>query len=198
MDRQIGAQIIAMRNADLQLRQQLVESGQLFDGYHPAMEQMHNHHAQALENMMLRFGYPTAENFGAEASEAAWLIMQHSIGRPDFMRLCKKLLEEAVAQQQADPVQLAYLGDRIAVLEGNPQHYGTQFDWDDGGELSPLPCHDPETLDDRRTAIGLKTIKEQTMAMRQRAAAEGNTPPKDPDKRRAEATAWKRRVGWLP
>ena len=45
-----------------------------------------------------------------------------------------KLLEVAVSENKADPKNLAYLTDRVALFEGKPQLYGTQFDWDENGE----------------------------------------------------------------
>jgi hypothetical protein len=53
------------------------------------------------------------------------------------MKKCKMLCENAVNENKADPKNLAYLTDRIAVFEGEPQLYGTQFDWDENRELSP-------------------------------------------------------------
>lgn len=54
------------------------------------------------------------------------------------MKKSRELLENAVGENKADPGNLAYLTDRIAVFEGNPQLYGTQFDWDENGELNPI------------------------------------------------------------
>jgi len=49
-----------------------------------------------LNDIIEKIGYPTVEKVGEEASEAAWLIIEHSIGQPNFMRKCAELLEKAV------------------------------------------------------------------------------------------------------
>jgi len=92
-----------------------------------------------LNDIIEKIGYPTVEKVGEEASEAAWLIIEHSIGQPNFMRKCAELLEKAVCENKASPINLAYLTDRITVFEGRSQFYGTQFDWDKNAELSANP-----------------------------------------------------------
>ena len=119
--------IIVLSNADQVLRDRLVQNGQLGEGYHEEMEALHGRNAKLLNEIMDVIGYPTIDKVGEEASEAAWLIIQHSIGHPSFMKKCKDLLEKAVNENRANPRNLAYLTDRIAVFEGKPQLYDNQF-----------------------------------------------------------------------
>lgn len=189
--------IIEMRDADLALREMLVETGELFDGYNAEMEALHIRNAEALESIIDEIGYPTIDKVGEAASDAAWLIIQHSISRPNFMRKCAQMLEKAVAENRADAKQLAYLTDRIAVFEGRPQLYGTQFDWDENGEMSPNSYDDIQKVEQRRKAIGLNSLAEQTGLMRASAAAEQEFTPADLAARKKEADEWKRRVGWI-
>lgn len=88
------------------------------------------------------------------------------------------------------------LEDRIRCFEGRPQRYGTQFDWDEHGELSALPVEDADSVDERRRAVGLGPLAEAVAAQRRLAIAEGERPPRDAAKRRLEAEAWAREVGW--
>jgi hypothetical protein len=125
----IAKEIIELQNADLDLRDKLIQNRQLSDGYNQEMEALHNRNAEILNNIVDKIGYPTVDKVGKEANAAAWLVIQHSIGQPDFMKKCAVLLEKAVAENQADAKQFAYLTDRIAVFEGRPQLYGTQFDF---------------------------------------------------------------------
>jgi hypothetical protein len=76
----IAGKIIDMKNADLQLRDRLVRNGQLGDGYDEEMEHLHNRHAKLLSDIIDSIGYPTIDKVGKEASEAAWMVIQHSIG----------------------------------------------------------------------------------------------------------------------
>ncbi len=100
------------------------------------------------------------------------------------MKECAVLLEKAVHENKADPKQLAYLTDRIAVLEGRPQFYGTNFDWDEKGELSPRPVYGINKVDQRRKSIGLNSLEEQTKIIRQQAIEEGQEPPADINERK--------------
>lgn len=91
---------------------------------------------------------------------------------------------------------MAYLTDRIAVLEGKPQRYGTQFDWDENGELSPNFIDDLALVNQRRQALGLNTLEEQTAVIRGQAKRENQLSPTDLDKRKREMEEWKKTVGW--
>jgi hypothetical protein len=192
----IAEKIIELKNADLTLRDKLVQSGQLSEGYNEEMKELHNRNAKILSDIIDTIGYPTIDKVGQEANEAAWLVIQHSIGQPEFMKKCAKLLEKAVSENKANPKSLAYLTDRIAVLEGKPQLYGTQFDWDKNGNLSPNLFDDLNKVNKRRKSIGLNTLEEQTEIIRRQAKNENQSPPTDIENRKQEIEEWKRNVGW--
>ncbi|MDF2553198.1 MAG: hypothetical protein K0R77_2473 [Chryseobacterium sp.] len=194
--RSISDIIIALKNADLELREKLIASGKLGEGYNEEMAKLHNKNAGKLDEIIDDIGYPTVEKVGKEAAYAAWLIIQHSIGQPDFMKKCVRLLDEAVRKDKADPRNLAYLTDRIAVFENKPQLYGTQFDWDENGELSPNLIDELNKVNQRRKSIGLNTIEEQTEIIRRQAENENHQPPKDFHFRKKEMEDWKKSVGW--
>ncbi len=193
----IAKEIIELQNADLELRDKLIQNGRLFDGYNSEMEALHNKHAKILNNIIDKIGYPTADKVGKEANEAAWLVIQHSIGQPEFMKKCAVLLEKAVEENQADAQQLARLTDRIAVFEGRLQFYGTNFDWDENGELSPSPFDNLKKVNQRRKSIGLNSLEEQTKIIRQHANAENHTSPADMNLRNKRADEWRVKVGWV-
>lgn len=189
--------IIELKDADLALRDRLVQNGQLSEGYNKEMEKLHNRNAELLNEIIDQIGYPTIDKVGKEANEATWLIIQHSIGQPNFMKRCLKLLETSVAQNKANPKNLAYLSDRIAVFEGKPQLYGTQFDWDQNGKLSSNLCDNITKVNQRRKLIGLNTIEEQTKYIRRQAKNENQSPPIDYNLRKQEFDKWRKSVGWI-
>lgn len=193
----IAAKIIELKNADLALRDKLVQNGKLSESYDVAMKSLNNENAKILDNIINAIGYPTIDKVGEEANEASWLIIQHAIEQPKFMKNCAELLEVAVKERKADPKSLAFLTDRIAVLEGIPQLYGTQFDWDEDGKLSPNHFDDLSKVNERRKLLGLTTLEEQTGLIRKRVQDEKQTPPKDVAKRKQEIETWKRNVGWI-
>jgi len=188
--------IVDLKNADLALRDKLAQNGRLSEGYIEEMKDLHNKNAKTLNDIIDTIGYPTIDKVGTEANESTWLIIQHSIGQPEFMKKCAKLLEFAVNENKADPKDLAYLTDRIAVFEDKPQLYGTQFDWDANRTLSPNKIDNINKVNERRKSISLNTLEEQTEIMRKRIKDEKQTPPADFEKRKQEIEEWKKNVGW--
>jgi hypothetical protein len=193
----IAKEIIALKNADLALRERLVQEEQLNEGYNQEMEALHIRNAEVLNKIIDDIGYPTVDKVGEEACNAAWLIIQHSISKPPFMKKCRGLLEKAVGQNKAPSQNLVYLTDRIAVFERKPQHYGTQFDWDENGELSPKPYDSLAKVNQRRKAVGLNTLEAQTALIRKRAKAENELPPTDHASKKAAYEKWRKAVGWV-
>lgn len=193
----ISEAIIELREADLKLRGMLIQKGMLGDGYNREMEQLHIRNADILDGLIDEIGYPTIDKVGAEASEAAWLVIQHSISKPDFMEKCLGLLQEVVKDCRANPKNLAYLADRVAVFRGRKQLYGTQFDWDKMGQLSPKPYDNRTKVNQRRKSIGLNSLEEQTTLLRAQAKNENESPPKDFEKRKLKIDEWRRAVGWI-
>jgi hypothetical protein len=193
----VAKDIIKLKNADLELREKLIEEKKLSQGYNAEMENLHISNAKKLNEIIDEIGFPTVEKVGIEACESAWLIIQHSISKPDFMKKCLKLLENLSLENKDYEKNLARLSDRIAVLEGKPQLYGTQFDWDENGELSPNICDDFSKVNIRRLKIGLNPIEEQTQKIRHQVKSENQTAPKNLREREIEINLWKRKIGWI-
>ena len=88
------------------------------------------------------------------------------------------------------------LEDRVRAFEGRPQYYGTQYDWDENGQLGPLPIEDPEHVDERRRSVGLGPLEENTRRIREETARAGERPPPDRAERQRRKREWGRSVGW--
>ena len=189
-------ELLAMAEEDLRLRAELARTGALYQGYHPAMRAVHDRHAGRLAEILADHGWPGASRVGEDGAEAAWLVVQHAIAQPGFQRQVLGALRAAARSGEVPAWQPALLEDRIRTLEGRPQRYGTQFDWDEAGQMSPLPVEDPPGVDARRQSVGLRPMEEEIR--RQRAAATGSTerPPGDWEARRQEREVWLREVGW--
>jgi hypothetical protein len=190
------ALLVEAARRDLDLRAELVRSGALFHGYHPDMEALHVENAALLARAFDAIGWPSRAKVGDDGAAAAMLILQHAISRPDLQRRGLALLLDAIAAGEANALDAACLSDRIAVFEGREQVFGTQFDWDREGLLSPAPMAEPADVDERRASVGLPPLAESIAQIRARAAAEGDTAPADRQQRRADFEAWARRVGW--
>lgn len=193
----ISQTILRLKEKDDKLRAKLMENKTLSNGYNREMKAIHNSNAKRLNRIIDVIGFPTSEKIGEEASNAAWLIIQHSIGQPDLMKKWAALMEIEVKNGQADKINFAYLTDRIAVFEGNPQRYGTQFDWDENGEMSPAKIDEYDKVNERRKAIGLNSLEEQIKVMREKVKTENQRPPKDYEERKREYDEWRKSVGWI-
>lgn len=174
---------------DHSMREVLLQKGILSDTYHPEMEKVHLSNARKLSELIDRMGFPVLSNAGEKGVRLSWLIIQHAISWPDFMK--ESLIQMRLAAAQNDYILelLAYTEDRVAVFEGRPQLYGTQFDWIDG-ELRPNPIEDPSRVDLRRKSLGLPPMPKEVLG------SSLDKPPKDPEKKAREYQEWLVRVGW--
>lgn len=81
-----------MRAEDTRVRQELLESGELGGSYVPRMEAIHIRNAARLRELIAVHGWPDETIAGKDGAEAAWLIVQHAIGEPEFQREMLRLL----------------------------------------------------------------------------------------------------------
>jgi hypothetical protein len=190
--------LLEMIDRDERVREELARTGELFIGYHPRMAEVHRQNAKQLDEIVAQHGWPDEGIAGKEGAEAAWRIVQHAIDQPDFQRRMFAKLLEAAAEGRIERWQPAFLEDRIRALEGRPQKYGTQFDWDENGEMSPYPeIEDSSIVNELRASVGLPPL-EQSIARQREAIKRSNEPvPADIKKRRVEMDAWARSVGWI-
>jgi hypothetical protein len=192
----IRHELRTMVEQDLRVRTELAADGSLFQGYHPRMQAVHDANAARLAAMLEAHGWPGERQVGREGAEAAWRIVQHAIAQPAFQRRALELVQAAVSRGDAPALHAAMLEDRIRILEGRPQRYGTQFDWDADGHMSPLPLDYPDGVDLRRHEVGLGPLDQSVRAQRAAVAEGTEQPPLDWQARRREYEAWCRKVGW--
>jgi hypothetical protein len=160
------------------------------------MQAVHDRNAARLTEVIGRHGWPGRSLVGDNGARAAWLVLQHAIGHPDLQRKGLVLLQEAVARGDVPAVEAAMLEDRIAFFEGRPQRYGTQFGWDEHGELNPLPIEDGATVDERRRSVGLGPLAEDIRRKRAETARSLERPPRDWAGWQRQFEARARSVGW--
>jgi hypothetical protein len=191
----LAVELVAMAEEDQRVRGELLAEGVLFNGYHPRMAEVHHRNAVRLAALMKERGWPARSVVGREAADAAWLVLQHSIADPVVMRRGLELLR-SLPPGEVDPIQVAMLEDRVRTFSGLPQIYGTQFDWDERGEVQPRPIEDAGRVDERRAAIGLPPLAEKLAEIRDTLRRDGEMMPVDAAERRREIDAWERSVGW--
>jgi hypothetical protein len=124
-------------------------------------------HARRMEEILDEYGWPGWSLVGREGAFAAWVLIQHADLHPDLQRRGLEMMQAAVDAGDADPSDLAYLIDRVRVADGEPQLYGTQWNIDEDGELTPrTPIEDEHEVDARRAAVGLGTLEEYKEELR--------------------------------
>lgn len=189
MNEVLRQKLLEMRAKDISVREELAQTGELFDGYSPKMEAVHLENAAALEKIIDENGWTGISLVGKDGAEAAWLIVQHAISLPDFSRKCLKLIEKAVGESEAEPYQAAYLRDRIAFFEGKPQKYGTQSDWNEEGKMQVWTLENAEKVNEYRTEVGLKPLDKLIW--------EADVPmPEDFLEWQKKSEVWLKKTGW--
>lgn len=123
---QLAHQLIQMAAHYSDFGEILQTASQLFLRYDPAIATVHQENSSQLREIIAEIGWPTRSKVGDQASDAAWLIAQHSIGEPAFMKGCYTLMQ--ICSPDINPANLAYLHDQICYFEGRAQRYGTQYD----------------------------------------------------------------------
>ena len=182
VNEELRGDLLAMRSEALRVRQELMDSGELGGPYVPRMEAVHRRNADRLRELIASFGWPGEDVAGQDGAEAAWFIAQHAIGEPEFQRSSLALLRTCASEGRTPAWHAAYLEDRIAMQEGRPQRYGTQ--WVDDpfdGRIRPWQLADPEHVNDLRANVGLKPLAQIPEKGPELSAAERHAIERDRD-----------------
>ena len=185
--------LLTMAEEDQRVRSELAETGDLFEGYAPRMEEVLQRNASELKSIITEFGWPGKSLVGEDGARAAWLVLQHAIGNPPLLRGSLPILQEAARKGEIEPAHPAYLEDRICFFERRPQRYGTQLDWNEAGVLVPWLIEEPEKVDELRASVGLVPLSERLAEARNGV---GEASPSELKERRAQSDAWSKLVGW--
>ena len=192
MNAELRAELMQMDEHDQAVRAELAADGSLFDGYHPRMAAVHDENAARLRAIIATHGWPTERLVGVDGSKAAHRIAQHSINHPDFMRECRRLLDEASTKGEVPRWQFAYIDDRIRVFEGSQQRYGTQWRGGPNG-LEPYPIEDADHVDERRAELDLPSLAE----LRASWPAEPSLNAEKARRLEEQELAWRKAAGWM-
>ncbi|KGE12282.1 DUF6624 domain-containing protein [Sphingobacterium deserti] len=179
-------ELIEMADKDLINREKLLSTGKLSGGYHPEMESIHRSNAKRLREIIADIGYPTISKVGEKASNAAWLIIQHAISEPEFIKACYVMMKEN--KDDINPLHIAYLHDRILVFQSKPQKYGTQLT--SGGAIYPV--RNKANLNIERKKVNLPALSN--------AEIDKILKPEDIteiDDKVSGYTHWRKKVGWI-
>ena len=109
-------------------------------------------------------GWVGKDVVGAQANQTLFLVIQHSDLK--YQQKYLPMMREAVKKGNANPGNLAYLEDRVALREGRRQIYGSQSSKNKTtNKLYISPMIDPDNVDKRRAEVGLGTMAEYAAKM---------------------------------
>lgn len=102
-------------------------------------------------------GWPRKENVGG-ASAAVFLVLQHA--PHDIQKMYVDSVRLAAERGDISKSNYAMFIDRVAVVDGQEQIYGTQIIYDDDGNPVLAPLRDPGNVNERRREAGLGPIED--------------------------------------
>jgi len=117
-----------------------------------------------LESIVASHGWPAQTTVGQEAASGAFLLVQHATRDTAFMVAMLAELVAAFERKEAEGQSVAMLTDRVAVMRGQPQVYGTQADMRDG-QLVLDPIADSAGVDARRARMGMMPLSQYVRLM---------------------------------
>lgn len=185
-------ELLHLFHEDQATREVLASTGELFQGYHPAMEKVHLKNARRLKELIEKNkGFPTTTQVGEEACIAALRMVLHAISWPEFMRSLQEPLLDLAKENKVPKPYVAMLIDRIRYYEGLKQIYATQADWDENGIMRFIDVEEPDQVNQRRAEMDLPSLESLVIT-----PLTGDYHPPDPAKRHREFIEWTRKVGW--
>ena len=110
-----------------------------------------------LKEIITLIGWPSKKLVGEKASGAAFLVAQHAADDIDFMKEVFSYIEADYRNQRASPSEYALMYDRIKMLEGKPQRFGTQLTINSSG-CHPWKMEEPQKVDEYRAQMGLDSL----------------------------------------
>ncbi|MEM5516878.1 DUF6624 domain-containing protein [Henriciella sp. AS95] len=114
-----------------------------------------------MKDLLETYDWIDRDRFGRKISEHAWLLVQHADDHPEFQALALSRMQPFLETGGVKGSNYAYLWDRVAINTGERQRYGTQPVWvcNEDGTLNLHPMEDPENVDARRAAIGMRGMQ---------------------------------------
>ena len=104
-------------------------------------------------------GMPTTKEVSKKQMSAIWLVFQHADNknRKKYFPLLKKSAKNGDLSKS----NIALMEDRILMMDGKPQIYGSQISINEATDkLELYTLEKPETVDKRRNEVGLGSLKE--------------------------------------
>lgn len=158
---EISKELIEMGERDQAWRKEQIKTGQ-WEKNKKAGLALDRANTKRLKIIVSKIGLPTISKVGKKGSLYAWLIAQHTQDnnfRDEYLALMKKHLDDI------KPSHMALMQDRVNMVQGKPQIYGTQFQKAPDGYYVLWKVRDRKNLDARRQKIGLEPFAKYIKAI---------------------------------
>lgn len=118
-----------------------------------------------IKGVVQEFGWIDVKRFGRDTANAAFILVQHSGSLPLMMAALPEI-EKDVKAQQLSAQGYAMLYDRVQLMLGENQRYGTQIGKNAKGQLAVMPLEDKAKVDSFRKDLGLGPLSEYLQAVK--------------------------------
>jgi hypothetical protein len=119
------------------------------------MEQVDSVHRAEIGLWLQERGFPHAAEVGYAGVGAFWLLLQHA---PELLAPQLPAMRAAVAAGELSRSSLALSEDRVDLIQGRPQRYGSQLQSGADGKLGLYRLALPESVDARRAEMDLEPL----------------------------------------
>ena len=156
---EVAEDLVRALSADLSRRR--IEDQRVRTGGTPDWTEMQSvdaENTEFLRNIIFEMGWIDATRFGAEASDAAFLIVQHTSDLR-LMVTALPFIEADVRAGRLNGQNYALLFDRSQLNLGYEQRYGSQLSSRDGAHLL-MACEDIKRVDEFRAEMGMGPLSE--------------------------------------
>lgn len=173
---EIANELIEMHNRDRELVRDSIDPKHQDKARLAMINAIDRAHAARLKEIVDAIGWPTRGTVGLEATEGAYLVIQHAGHDTVFQERCLEMMHDLVDRGELPAPYIALLTDRIRVFNGQPQVYGTQMTLarNSEGVMRPVPItaiEFPDQLDERRSEMGMPAHDRFVQAIAQAYAA---------------------------
>ena len=113
-----------------------------------------------------KYGWPGKSLGGKRGADGTWVLVQHATHDVNFQKNCLELIKKAVEINQAERRHIAFLTDRILILQNKKQIFGTQFRRNKDNQLESFPIKDAKKIDLIRKKMGLESLSRYRKKMK--------------------------------
>lgn len=158
--RPLSDEVLASISGELSKRRELDQVVRKDPSRRGEMKQVDTDNTAWLKQVVVEHGWIDSRRFGVKAADAAFLLVQHSGDLP-LMLAALPEIEKDVKAGRLNAENFAFLFDRLQIMQGGQQRYGTQIIKDDEqGDWVVSRLEDPDRVDELRKEIGLEPLQD--------------------------------------